>query len=47
MAFLHLLFDQEKNFRVDPSDEIIKATLLTMDGAIVNPALLPEPAAAS
>jgi len=49
MAFLHLLFDQEKQFRVDRSDEIIKATLLTMDGAIVNPALLPAavPAAAS
>jgi NAD(P) transhydrogenase subunit alpha len=48
MAFVHLLFDQDKQFRVDRSDEIIKATLLTMDGAIVNPALLPppEPAAA-
>jgi NAD(P) transhydrogenase subunit alpha len=46
MAFLNLLFDQEKKFRVDQSDEIIKATLLTMDGAVVNPALLPEPAAA-
>jgi hypothetical protein len=32
---------------IDPSDEIIKATLLTRDGAIVNPALLPAPAAAA
>ncbi len=47
MSFLRLLFDQESKFRVDQSDEIIKATLLTMDGTIVNPALLPEPAAAS
>jgi NAD(P) transhydrogenase subunit alpha len=47
MAFLRLLFDQEQKFRVDQSDEIIKATLLTMDGAVVNPALLPEPAAAA
>ncbi|HEY1798195.1 MAG TPA: Re/Si-specific NAD(P)(+) transhydrogenase subunit alpha [Stellaceae bacterium] len=47
LSFLRLLFDQENKFRVDQSDEIIKATLLTMDGKVVNPALLPEPAAAS
>jgi H+-translocating NAD(P) transhydrogenase subunit alpha len=47
MAFLHLLFDQEKKFRVDQSDEIIKATLLTLDGAVVSPAFPPEPAVAT
>jgi H+-translocating NAD(P) transhydrogenase subunit alpha len=45
-AFLALLVDKEKGLRIDPSDEIIKAALLTMDGAIVNPALAP-PAAVS
>jgi NAD(P) transhydrogenase subunit alpha len=40
-AFLALLVDKEKGLRIDPSDEIIKAALLTMDGAIVNPALAP------
>jgi NAD(P) transhydrogenase subunit alpha len=40
-AFLALLFDKEKQFRIDTSDEIIKAALLTMDGAVVNPALAP------
>ena len=44
-AFLALLFDKEKNFRIDTSDEIIKASLLTMDGAVVNPALAPAPPA--
>lgn len=45
LSFLRLLFDPENKFRVDQSDEIIKATLLTMGGAVVNPALMPEPAA--
>jgi H+-translocating NAD(P) transhydrogenase subunit alpha len=40
-AFLALLFDKEKNFKIDTADEIIKAALLTMDGAVVNPALAP------
>lgn len=40
-AFLALLFDKEKNLRIDTSDEIVKAALLTMDGAVVNPALAP------
>jgi H+-translocating NAD(P) transhydrogenase subunit alpha len=44
-AFLALLFDKEKNFKIDTSDEIIKAALLTMDGAVVNPALAPPPTA--
>jgi NAD(P) transhydrogenase subunit alpha len=48
MAFLALLFDAEKLVRVDTADEIVKATLLTMDGVIVNPALAPaEPASAA
>ena len=48
MAFLALLFDAEKHFRVDTADEIVKATLLTMDGVVVNPALAPaEPAPAA
>jgi hypothetical protein len=33
--------------RIDTADEIVKAALLTMDGAIVNPALMPEPALAA
>ena len=49
-AFLALLFDKEKNLRIDTSDEIVKAALLTMDGVVVNPALAPpaeaEPAPA-
>jgi H+-translocating NAD(P) transhydrogenase subunit alpha len=44
-AFLALLFDKEKNFKIDTADEIIKAALLTMDGAVVNPALAPPPTA--
>jgi hypothetical protein len=33
--------------RIDKSDEIVKAALLTLDGAVVNPALAPEPAVAT
>ena len=33
--------------RIDTSDEIVKATLLTLDGAVVNPAITPEPAVAA
>ncbi len=39
LAFLGLLVDKDRQLRIDPADEIIKATLLTRDGAIVNPAL--------
>jgi NAD(P) transhydrogenase subunit alpha len=56
-AFLTLLVDKEKGLHIDTADEIVKATLLTMDGALVNPALVPpspvaetpptEPAAAN
>ena len=39
LAFLALIVDSEKKLRIDISDEIVKAALLTMDGAVVNPAL--------
>ncbi len=39
-AFLALLVDKEKGLHIDPSDEIIKAALLTMDGAIGQPGAL-------
>jgi NAD(P) transhydrogenase subunit alpha len=46
-AFLALLVDKEKQLHIDTSDEIIKAALLTMDGAVVNPALAPPADAAA
>ena len=46
LAFLALLVDKEGKLRIDKSDEIVKAALLTLDGAVVNPALMPEPAVA-
>jgi NAD(P) transhydrogenase subunit alpha len=47
LAFLALLIDKEKRLAIDRSDEIIRATLLTEGGEIVNPAFAPPPAAAS
>ena len=44
-AFLAVLV-KEGQLRIDTSDEIVKAALLTLDGAVVNPALAPEPAPA-
>ena len=41
-AFLALLIDKEKKLHIDTSDEIVKAALLTLDGAVVNPALMPS-----
>jgi NAD(P) transhydrogenase subunit alpha len=41
MAFLALVTDKEKQLKVDTADEIVKATLLTRDGAVVNPQLAP------
>jgi NAD(P) transhydrogenase subunit alpha len=38
LSFLALLIDKDKGLRIDTSDEIVRATLLTEDGAIVNPA---------
>jgi NAD(P) transhydrogenase subunit alpha len=40
LAFLALIV-AEGQLRIDTEDEIVKATLLTRDGAIVNPALMP------
>src|SRR6202035_1810320 len=47
LAFLALIVDKEGRLRIDTSDEIVKAALLTLDGAVVNPALVPAPAAAA
>jgi H+-translocating NAD(P) transhydrogenase subunit alpha len=44
LAFVGLLIDKEKQLKIDTADEIIKATLLTRDGAIVHPELAPAPA---
>ncbi|HYU14305.1 MAG TPA: Re/Si-specific NAD(P)(+) transhydrogenase subunit alpha [Stellaceae bacterium] len=41
LAFLALIVDKEGRLRIDTSDEIVKAALLTLDGAVVNPALVP------
>ena len=46
-AFLPLIVDKEKGLKIDTDDEIIKAALLTLDGAVVNPALVSAPAPAS
>ena len=39
LSFLTLLVDKDGRLAIDADDEIIKATLLTQDGAVVNPAL--------
>jgi NAD(P) transhydrogenase subunit alpha len=41
LSFLTLLVDKDRKIKIDTGDEIIKATLLTENGAVVNPALLP------
>jgi NAD(P) transhydrogenase subunit alpha len=41
LSFLALIVDKEGRLAIDPNDEIVKATLLTRDGAVVNPALAP------
>ncbi len=46
LAFLALIVDKDRRLRIDTADEIVKATLLTLDGAVVYPALAPAPAAA-
>jgi proton-translocating NAD(P)+ transhydrogenase subunit alpha len=46
LAFLALIVDKEGRLHIDTSDEIVKSALLTLDGAVVNPALRPEPAEA-
>jgi NAD(P) transhydrogenase subunit alpha len=47
MAFLALITDKEKRLKIDTSDEIVKATLLTHGGAIVHPQFAPQPVAAA
>ena len=41
LSFLTLLIDKDHQLKIDPSDEIIKATLLTEGGVVVNPAFAP------
>jgi NAD(P) transhydrogenase subunit alpha len=41
LNFLTLLVDKDGKLKIDAGDEIIKATLLTENGAVVNPALVP------
>jgi NAD(P) transhydrogenase subunit alpha len=41
LAFLGLLIDQDRRLKIDASDEIIRATLLTENGAVVHPTLAP------
>jgi NAD(P) transhydrogenase subunit alpha len=45
-AFLALLV-KDGQLQIDTSDEIVKAALLTLDGKVVNPAVLPAPAPAA
>jgi H+-translocating NAD(P) transhydrogenase subunit alpha len=40
LAFLALIIDKDKNLKIDTADEIVKATLLTRDGAVVHPQLV-------
>jgi H+-translocating NAD(P) transhydrogenase subunit alpha len=47
LAFLALIVDKEKTLKIDTSDEIVKATLLTRDGAVVHPNFASEPARAA
>jgi NAD(P) transhydrogenase subunit alpha len=45
-AFLEILVDKnEKNLAVEWDDEIVKATVLTRDGAVVHPSFAPKSAA--
>jgi H+-translocating NAD(P) transhydrogenase subunit alpha len=46
LAFLALLIDKDKKLKIDTADDIVKATLLTRDGQIVNPQLAPATAGA-
>jgi NAD(P) transhydrogenase subunit alpha len=39
LAFLGLLIDKDQSLKIDMEDEIIKASLLTRDGAVVHPQL--------
>ncbi len=46
LAFLALIIDKDKALKIDTADEIVKATLLTRDGAVVHPQLAPAAAGA-
>ena len=46
-SFLTLIVDKDSKLAIDENDEIVKACLLTRDGAIVNPALMPAPVPAA
>ena len=39
LSFLAILIDKDKSLKIDTADEIVKATLLTKDGAVVHPQL--------
>jgi NAD(P) transhydrogenase subunit alpha len=39
LAFLGLIIDKDKSLKIDTADEIVKASLLTRDGAVVHPQL--------
>ncbi|HXZ02474.1 MAG TPA: Re/Si-specific NAD(P)(+) transhydrogenase subunit alpha [Stellaceae bacterium] len=45
LAFLALIIDKDKALKIDTADEIVKATLLTRDGAVVHPQMAPAAAA--
>ena len=48
LNFLAVLIDKDKALKIDTADEIVKATLLTKDGAVVHPQLAgAAPAAAA
>jgi len=47
LSFLGLIIDKEKHLKIDMADEIVKATLLTRDGAVVHPQLSAAPASAA
>jgi proton-translocating NAD(P)+ transhydrogenase subunit alpha len=47
LAFLALIIDKDKALKIDPTDEIVKATLLAHDGAVVHPQFAPQPARAA
>ena len=48
LAFLSLVVDaKERRLKLDATDEIVKAALLTRDGAIVHPAFAPAVAGAA
>jgi NAD(P) transhydrogenase subunit alpha len=41
LSFLALIVDKDKTLKIDTADEIVKATLITKDGAVVHPQLAP------